>query len=100
MTGGKKDQCIRRWTLSDIEARISDFRKKVRRNHPVLAVERLARWRGVKSNELDVLVLCQRGRNSIERSTFDISLWFCEVQSVDRKIKVGHDLLGWASVFG
>lgn len=102
MIRDKRDQCIRRWPSSDAKAWITDFLKRVRRNQNVLAVVAIgsAVREGVKSDDLDILVLCQCGRNFLDRSPLEIDLRFYDAQSVDRKIKEGHDLLGWAVVFG
>ena len=96
------DRCIFRWPTSAARNWTTEFLQRVRRDRNVLAVVAIgsAVREGVRSDDLDVLVLCQSVQAFSERAPMEIDLRAIDAESVDAKIKAGHDLLGWAVVFG
>lgn len=55
---------------------------------------------GVASDDLDILVLCTSAHALKERAPLEIDLRAFDIDSVDDQIESGHDILGWAVVFG
>ena len=96
------DQCIRRWPTEVAKEWITGFLDRVCRNQNVLAVVGVgsAVREGVRSDDLDILVLCRSAQAFSQRAPLEIDLRVFEVHSVDREIKEGNELLGWAVLFG
>lgn len=96
------DRCILRWPTSTARIWTREFLQRARRNRNVLAVVAIgsAVREGVRSDDLDILVLCEYSQKFSERAPLEIDLRALDAQSVDSKIEAGHDLLGWAVVFG
>lgn len=102
MTRSNIARCIRRWPTQVAEFWTVEFLKRVRNDQNVLAVVAIgsAVRKEVPSDDLDILVLCQCAGDLTERAPLEIDLRAFDRQSVDQEIKSGHDILGWAVVFG
>ena len=96
------DRCIQRWPTLGAKKWTLEFLERANRDHNILAVVAIgsAVREGVQSDDLDMLVLCQCAQEFSERAPLEIDLRAFDAQSVDTRIEAGHDLLGWAVVFG
>ena len=96
------DRCILRWPTSTARNWTREFLQRARRDKNVLTVVAIdsAVREGVQSDDLDMLVLCQSVQAFSDRAPMEIDLRALDAESVDAKINAGHDLLGWAVVFG
>ena len=102
MTRTTAEQCIRRWPTPAAKNWTAAFLKSARRNKNVLAVVAIgsAVREGVQSDDLDILVLCECAQDLRERAPLEIDFRKFDARSVDREIESGHDILGWAVVYG
>lgn len=96
------DSCIRHWPTQRARQWASDFLCRVQRDRNVLAVVVIgsAVRRGVLSDDLDLIVIRVSPQTRRERPPLEVDLRAFDIADVDTKIAAGHDLLGWAVVFG
>lgn len=95
-------RCVYRWPSPGARTWTMAFLERVRREQDVLAVVATgsAVRKCVPSDDLDILVLCKATRALGPRAPLDVDLRAFDIRDVDDKIAAGHDLLGWAVVFG
>lgn len=96
------DSCVCRWPTQRARDWISGFLDRVQQDPDALAVVAIgsAVRHGVLSDDLDIVVIHRSPQTFKERPPLDIDLRVFDVSDVDTKIAAGHDLLGWAVVFG
>ena len=96
------DRCIYRWPTPRARQWVNGFLGRARHNPNILAVVAIgsAVRSGVESEDLDIIVVCTTARVLCERAPLEVDLRAFDAASVDAKIEAGHDLLGWAIVFG
>lgn len=94
--------CIKRWPSKRARIWAARFLQRVRGDTNVLAVVGIgsAVRTGVVSDDLDILVICTDKLRFRERPPMEIDLRVYGMSAVDEKIAAGHDLLGWAVLFG
>ena len=99
---GRVDSCIRRWPTPRARDWVGRFLDRVRGDGNVVAVVAIgsAVRFGVDSEDLDIVVVCRRSRALGERPPLEVDLRAFDLSEVDERIAAGHDLLGWAVVFG
>ncbi len=96
------DSCVCHWPTERSRQWASDFLRRVRQDPNVLAVVAIgsAVRRDVLPDDLDVIVIRRCPQTRRERPPLEVDLRAFEASDVDAKIAAGHDLLGWAVVFG
>ena len=96
------DSCICRWPTPRAREWVSGFLDRVRQDRNVVAVVAIgsAVRSGVASDDLDIVVVCRSPKALCERAPLEVDLRAFDVSEVDDKIAAGHDLLGWAVIFG
>ena len=96
------DSCICRWPTQRARQWVHDFLDRVQQDPSVLAVVGIgsAVRSGVLSDDLDIIVIHKEPRALRERPPLEVDLRAFDASKVDAKIAAGHDLLGWAVVFG
>lgn len=100
--GSLATNCIKRWPSKRARTWAVRFLQRVRGDTNVLSVVGIgsAVRTGVVSDDLDILVVCADKLQFRERPPMEIDLRAYDMSSVDEKIAAGHDLLGWAVLFG
>lgn len=95
-------RCIYRWPSPRAREWVVGFLRRARRDQNVLAVVAIgsAVRKGVESEDLDIIVVCECARNLCERAPLEIDLRAFDASGIDAQIEAGHDLLGWAVTFG
>ena len=96
------DRCIYRWPTPQARKWVHDFLDRARQDLNILAVVAIgsAVRKGVESEDLDIIVVCTSARTLRERAPMEVDLRAFDAPNVDVQIEAGHDLLGWAVIFG
>ena len=101
-TASSPSQCIYRWPSSRAREWVEGLLNRARQDPNILAIVAIgsAVRKGVESEDLDLIVVCECAQTLRERAPLEIDLRAFDVSSVDARIEAGHDLLGWAVTFG
>ncbi len=96
------DNCILRWPTRRARRWASGFLDRVQQDANVLAVVAIgsAVRPGVASEDLDLIVIHRGPQPLRERPPLEVDLRAFRASDIDAKVAAGHDLLGWAIVFG
>ena len=96
------NRSIYRWPSPRARKWVVGFLRRARPDPNVLAVVAIgsAVRKGVESEDLDIIVVCECARTLYERAPLEIDLRAFDASGIDAQIEAGHDLLGWAVNFG
>lgn len=95
-------QVIHRWPSPDAREWLKVFLERVAVDQNVRAVVAVgsAVRAGVTSDDLDLIVVCGRRESFDYAVPIELDVRAFELNDVDRDLKDGHPLLGWAVLFG
>ena len=101
-TEPRPSPCIYRWPTTRARRWLDGFLTRAKGDPNILAVVAIgsAVREGVASEDLDLIVLCNCVRTLRERPPMEVDLRAFDATTADARIQAGHDLLGWAVVFG
>lgn len=96
------DRYIHRWPTSEARTWVEEFLTRAQQDKNVQSIIAIgsAVRKDVRSDDLDILVICSCVNSLSECAPIEIDLRAFNVECIEEKIEAGHDLLGWAVLFG
>lgn len=96
------ERCIYRWPSARARSWVDSLLVRARHDPNVLAIVAIgsAVRKGVASDDLDLIVICDDVQLFRERAPIEVDLRAFNAVDVDAKVAQGHDLLAWSIQFG